>query len=486
MHYPSMKNISNNHNRYIWTIMCIIAIVCYHGSMASAQTLTPEQCRQLAIDNNRQIQQALLVKEQMGYDTKAYKSHFYPRIDAFAADIYSTGKGEFTMQGGNLPIFELNTSLGQYVPKAIAGADGQPIYSEYAYFPDQTFELKIKNIFTAGLTLTQPIYMGGKISTAYSMSQIGEQMAALNHSLTVDEVIVQTDEAYALVVKAKEMIDVAQKYKALLDELNKNVESAVRHGMKTRNDQMKVQVKINEADLNIVKAENGFRLAKMNLCHIIGLPITQNIDVDCNEINDSPTLTAITSDAYGIETRYEHELLNKKVELADKEVKLTKSDFMPNVVLMGGVDYTNGVELAGQKLADGIQGMVGIGVKIPLVNFGESSNKIRSAKAKANIARIEQDDLNEKMYLELQQAINNTNEAQKEMVLTKSALAQADENVRLTRQQYEVGYEPLSELLEAQALWQKAYAEHVEAKCQYRISQLKLQKASGQIEVPAN
>ena len=212
----------------------------------------------------------------------------------------------------------------------------------------------------------------------------------------------------------------------------------------------------------------------------------QNIDVDCNEINDSPTLTAITSDAYGIETRYEHELLNKKVELADKEVKLTKSDFMPNVVLMGGVDYTNGVELAGQKLADGIQGMVGIGVKIPLVNFGESSNKIRSAKAKANIARIEQDDLNEKMYLELQQAINNTNEAQKEMVLTKSALAQADENVRLTRQQYEVGYEPLSELLEAQALWQKAYAEHVEAKCQYRISQLKLQKASGQIEVPAN
>lgn len=468
-----MKNI-------LYILELVIAGL-FVSSISNAQTLTPEQCRKLALENNRQIKQAQLTKEKQSFDTKTYKSNFYPRINAFAADLYSTAKGSFTMNGGNLPIFELNSAVGQYVPKAITGADGRPIYTEYAYFPDQELELKVKNILMAGVTLTQPIFMGGKITTAYRMSQIGEQMASLNKSLTEDQVIVETDEAYALVIKAKEMINVANKYKDLLTELNKNVESAVRHGMKTRNDQMKVQVKINEADLNILKAENGFKLAKMNLCHVIGLPITQDIDVICAKGTDSPTLMSQSSDYYSIDNRYEYEILNKKVELADNEVKLTKSDYLPNVVVMGGVSYTNGLELAGEKLMNGVQGSVGIGVKIPIVTFGENTNKLRSAKAKAQIARLEKDDLNEKMHLELQQAINNMNEAKQELLLTENALKQNDENVRLARQQYDVGYEPLSDLLEAQALWQQASANQVEAECQYRICQLKVLKASGQI-----
>ena len=465
----------------IFYILELVIVGLFVSSISNAQTLTPEQCRKLALENNRQIKQAQLTKEKQSFDTKTYKSNFYPRINAFAADLYSTAKGSFTMNGGNLPIFELNSAVGQYVPKAITGADGRPIYTEYAYFPDQELELKVKNILMAGVTLTQPIFMGGKITTAYRMSQIGEQMASLNKSLTEDQVIVETDEAYALVIKAKEMINVANKYKDLLTELNKNVVSAVRHGMKTRNDQMKVQVKINEADLNILKAENGFKLAKMNLCHVIGLPITQDIDVICAKGTDSPTLMSQSSDYYSIDNRYEYEILNKKVELADNEVKLTKSDYLPNVVVMGGVSYTNGLELAGEKLMNGVQGSVGIGVKIPIVTFGENTNKLRSAKAKAQIARLEQDDLNEKMHLELQQAINNMNEAKQELLLTETALKQNDENVRLARQQYDVGYEPLSDLLEAQALWQQASADQVEAECQYRICQLKVLKASGQI-----
>lgn len=468
-----MKNI-------LYILELVIAGL-FVSSISNAQTLTPEQCRKLALENNRQIKQAQLTKEKQSFDTKTYKSNFYPRINAFAADLYSTAKGSFTMNGGNLPIFELNSAVGQYVPKAITGADGRPIYTEYAYFPDQELELKVKNVLMAGVTLTQPIFMGGKITTAYRMSQIGEQMASLNKSLTEDQVIVETDEAYALVIKAKEMINVANKYKDLLTELNKNVESAVRHGMKTRNDQMKVQVKINEADLNILKAENGLKLAKMNLCHVIGLPITQDIDVICAKGTNSPTLMSQSSDYYSIDNRYEYEILNKKVELADNEVKLTKSDYLPNVVVMGGVSYTNGLELAGEKLMNGVQGSVGIGVKIPIVTFGENTNKLRSAKAKAQIARLEQDDLNEKMHLELQQAINNMNEAKQELLLTENALKQNDENVRLARQQYDVGYEPLSDLLEAQALWQQASANRVEAECQYRICQLKVLKASGQI-----
>ena len=84
----------------------------------------------------------------------------------------------------------------------------------------------------------------------------------MNETLTATEVILKTDQAYALVVKAKEMKTVADTYHAVLAELQKNVESAYKHGLKPQNDVLKVQVKLNESELGIRKAENALRLAK--------------------------------------------------------------------------------------------------------------------------------------------------------------------------------------------------------------------------------
>lgn len=68
--------------------------------------------------------------------------------------------------------------------------------------------------------------MGGKIRAAYRMSVLGKEMAEMNEALTATEVILKTDKAYALVVKAQEMKKVADKYNAVLRELLSNVESA--------------------------------------------------------------------------------------------------------------------------------------------------------------------------------------------------------------------------------------------------------------------
>lgn len=128
-----------------------------------------------------------------------------------------------------------------------------------------------------GIQVEQPLYMGGKIRAAYKMSLLGKEMAQLSETLTASEVIVKTDQAYAQVIKAKEMKKVADKYNAVLVELKKNVESAYKHGLKPQNDVLKVQVKLNESELNIRKAGNALRLATMNLCHYIGKPLTSDI-----------------------------------------------------------------------------------------------------------------------------------------------------------------------------------------------------------------
>lgn len=156
---------------------------------------------------------------------------------------------------------------------------GELVSSGFAYFPRLNLDYKVGTVYSGGIQMEQPLYMGGKIRAAYKMSLLGKEMAHLNEALTTSEVLLNTDKAYVQLVKAKEMKKVAEKYHALLTELSRNVKSAHQHGMKPQNDVLKVQVKLNDSELSLRKADNALRLASMNLCHYIGRPLTTQIDI---------------------------------------------------------------------------------------------------------------------------------------------------------------------------------------------------------------
>jgi outer membrane protein TolC len=441
----------------------------------TAQTLTLDECVNKALEYNKSLSSAKLKLDQTRFDMKSYKANFYPQFNLMALDFYTTAKGDFTIEGGHLPIYNYVEEAGTFVPNVTKNADGSYTLNQYADFPSQTMKWKLKNMFVGSISVMEPLYAGGKISTAYEMSKLGVNMATENIRLTESEVIVKTHEAYYQAVKAKELGEVARSYKTLLDELKKNVEGAFRHGMSTRNDIMKVQVKQNEAELSIQKADNGYQLAKMNLCHIIGLPLNSEVEVGQTD----PFANVSIPMDMGV--RPEHAILDNKTELARQQVKLTKSDYLPNVAVGATYSYANGGELAGKKLINNGSASVGVVVKMPLDLFGGGTNKVRSAKAAYQIAQMEQQDFDEQMQLEWAQCKNLFDEAQTEVRLCQTALEQAAENMRLSKQQYEVGFEPLSDYLETQASWQQCSANLVNARCQMQLAQVRLLKAAGNL-----
>lgn len=445
------------------------------------QVLTLEECLHKALEYNKSLSTAKLKLEQTTFDMKSYQANYYPKINLLATDFYSTANGDITIAGGHLPIYNYVESAGQFMPNVTMNADGSYTLNQYADFPTQTMKWKLKNFVIAGVSVVEPIYAGGKITTAYQISKLGVKMATENIRLTESEVVVKTHEAYYLAVKAKELGDVARSYKTLLEELKKNVEGAFRHGMSTRNDIMKVQVKLNEAELSIQKADNGYRLALMNLCHMVGMPLDSKIDV-LTTTSDKQDLTAhVQQGNVDIASRPEYSILENKTELARWQVKLAKSDYLPQVMVGATYTYAHGGELAGKKLLDDGAASVGIAVKMPLDLFGSTSGKVRSAKAAYQIAQLEQQDLNEQMRLELAQCQNIYDESQTELQLCEVSLQQAAENMRLSKQQYEVGFETLSDYLETQALWQQCHANLVNARCQVQLAHTKLLKASGKL-----
>ena len=443
----------------------ITLVLC--ALITNAQTpLTLDQCRQLALDNNKRMAVASKQIQAAHYTMQSYKGNFFPNITASGTGLYNSANGTFSLPGGNLPTF-------------LPDAKGHPFLNGgFAYFPGIDLNYKVRTVWMGSVQVEQPIFMGGKIQAAYKMAILGKQMAQLNENLTATEVILEVEQAYALMVKAQEMNKVAESYRAVLQELMKNVESAYKHGLKSKNDVLKVQVKLNESELAIRKAENALRLANMNLCHLIGKPLIETLQIS----DDFPVIEqSLETQINDITARPEYHLLDRQVAIAKQQVKLSRSELLPQVGIRASYDYVHGLKVNEQRLFDNGGFSVMLNVTVPLFHFGERINKVRASKAQLEQMCIEQADLNEKMYLELTQAANNLDEAKLQAALADRSLEQADENRRISKGEYEAGLEPLSDHLEAQALWQQAYETKVDAHFQLYLSYVKYLKAAGQL-----
>jgi len=447
------------------TITFITFLFCVHA-MNAQEVLSLDRCRELALDNNKRMVAAHKQTQAAHYTMNSYKGNFFPNFIASGTGLYSSANGTFNIPGGNLPTF-------------LPDANGQPIPNGgFAYFPGIDLIYKVRTVWMGGIQVEQPIFMGGKILAAYKMARLGKQMAQLNENLTASEVILETDQAYALMVKAQEMNKVAESYNAVLQELMKNVQSAYKHGLKSKNDVLKVQVKLNESELSIRKAKNALRLANMNLCHLIGKPLTETLTIS----DDFPVIEQnLEMQINDISARPEYSLLNKQVDIAKQQIKLSRSELLPHVGIRGSYDYVHGLKINEQHLFDNGAFSVMLNVSVPLFHFGERINKVRAAQVQLEQVRMEQADLNEKMYLELTQAANNLDEAKLQAALADRSLEQADENRRISKGEYDAGLEPLSDHLEAQALWQQAYETKVDAHFQLYLNYVKYLKAAGRL-----
>ncbi|MFR9514560.1 MAG: TolC family protein, partial [Rikenellaceae bacterium] len=225
-----------------------------------------------------------------------------------------------------------------------------------------------------------------------------------------------------------------------------------------------------------LKAKNGLILARMNLCYIIGLPIStlELTAIDNFNIQQSidPTLD--------VSSRPEFELIAKSVEAKELEVKLVKSDYLPNISTIASYNYTNGLQLNGSSVLGSTPTFTGgIMINIPIFHWGEGRRKVSAARREVEIAENTQAELIQKMTLELMQSINAYNEAQAEVDLMERTVEQAAENMRQSGKHYTAGMETISNYLEAQAIWQKATSDLIEAKSNQRIAYVRYCRSRG-------
>ena len=455
---------------------------------SSAQIeLTIEKSRELALQYSRHIAISSKEKEKAVFTRKSYRANFFPKLSASGMYMYRTGNLSYALPGGYLPTYVPSLTEQKLVPNLlvdpagnpIIGPDGNLVFKSYAFMPDVTMDITMEGIGIAGLTLEQPIYMGGKIRAASDMAKTGEALADENIRLNRAKVLSEADAAYWQYVRVKEKLDVAVKYSSLLEQLVRQLTDAYSTGMISRNDLLKAEVKKNEADLMVQKAKNGLELTRMNLCRVTGLPYQTDIVVN-DSLPEMPSAEVLTAQD-NIDKRPEFKMLEKNIELKEKEIRLVRSDYLPQIGVGASYSYIEGPQLNDVRTSDDAFSAMAT-VKIPIFGWGEGRNKVKSAKADYEISKLKMEDARELMELELARARFNMKDAQSRVEMTHLSLKQAEENLRVSKNMYELGEETLTNYLEAQVQWQKAKSELIEAKAELKLSETKYLKATGRLE----
>ena len=467
----------------------VLIALCALSLVASAQVVTLDSCRHMALRNNKEIQQASLAIDKADYQRKEAAAAYLPQFDLTAGYIYNSRRVSLIKEDQMLPTKSFNLQTGTYDYNLVidprTGAplqvDGQYVPSTVALLPKSGLTYNIHNLMGGALTVTQPIYMGGKITAMNQITDLAEQLAREMRDSKVEDVIYNVDAAYWQVVSLCAKQKLASSYVNLVQQLDNDVKAMVDEGVATRANQLAVGVKLNEANVDLTKVNNGVTLSRMLLAQLCGLPVNTMMTL-ADEGRDELDMTLVPS-SYNLDEVYSKRHDVRSLELAtkiyDQKVKVARSEMMPKFAAVAALHATNPNSYDGFENRFGGAFSIGAMLKMPLWHWGGLSNKVKAAQVEANVKRLELDDAKEKIALQISQAAFRYQEAYKTYDATKANLAQADENLRIANLAFKEGMGTIDEVLAAQTAWLKANSEKIDAEIDVQLTHEYLNKVMG-------
>lgn len=462
--------------------------------------LTLDSCRSMALANNKRLLIGEKEIEKAGYDNKAAKTNYLPKLKATAAYFRNSRETHLLNNSTRHKLNNLGSSIAQplasvaqivekYHPELTDALNefGNNVIDEFSGVGkkiNEGFETDTRNMFAGALTITQPLYMGGKIRAYNEITDYAKQIAEEKHRGGAQEVVLEVDEAYWRVVSLANKKKLAESYVNLLKHLDDDMQKMIKEGVATKANGLTVSVKLNEAEMTLTKVDNGLTLSRMLLCQLCGMPIESNFTL---EDEQKEQLAPVNNNAaFDMNQAYVNRPELRSLELAtkiyDKKIQIARSEFLPQVVLTGNYMLTNPSVYNGFEKK--FKGMFNVGVMVsaPLFEWGENKYKIRAAKSEAAIAKYELEEAKEKIELQVNQQSFRVKEAEKTLARARKNCESADENMKTANAGFKEGVIPTSDLLAAQTAWMSAHSEVIDAEINARLTQVYLKKSLGTLE----
>lgn len=414
--------------------ICFSALAFVHTTLQAQQSYSLEQCRQMALTQNAQM-----------------------RISANKTMIAKQEKREAATN------FLPSISLAGGAMKADDGLLQIPMGG-------QTMKLLDEGLY-GGAMASLPIFAGGQIYNGHKLATLGLEVSELQLRQTTNEVKLTVEQYYWNIVVLNEKLQTLQQVEIMLDKIRSDVKVAVDAGVKNRNDLLQVELRHNEIKSAVINVENNIKVCKMLLAQYIGVD-WENFDVQATVTADllSPEYLYVNHEER-LDATVEYQLLSKAVEASKLEMRLNKGQFLPTVALGGGYLYN---DFMGPS-QNSVVGMVNVSIPISW----KAPHSVKKYKYRYQNAVTEFDDGSEQLIIRMQKAQIDLSNAYQLALIARNSIEQSEENLRLNEQYYKAGTSSMSDLLEAQQLFQQSRDKYAEAYSKYEISKTEYLQATG-------
>lgn len=405
---------------------------------ASAQTYTLEQCRTMALENNNKMKNCRLDTDIAGQTRREAFTNFFPNISAAGMAFDASHD-----------MLRLSVPLELPIP----GLSLPPLSMGM-----------MKHGLMGGVTAIQPLFAGRQVAAGNRLARIGEEAAGLKLRVSEREVYETVEKYFWQIVALRGKLETLDVVDRQLEQIRRDVEMAVKAGISTRNDLLRVELKQQETESSRLKVENGIGVTRLLLAQYVGMPLAEPFDIEAEVFGmpDAPE-SWYTDAAAAAELRPEARLLDKNVEASKQQIRMTRGKNMPTVGVGAGYLYH---DLSGQ---DNDFGMVFASVSVPITGWWGGSHAVRREQLKRRQAENDRRQAVEMMQVEITRCWNELQEAYKQILLARKTIASATENLRLNEDYFRAGTVSLTDLLDAQTLLQQGRDLLTDASADYQV-----------------
>lgn len=382
------------------------------------QALTLADCKSMALRNNRELRNRQLEQQASRQTRREAFTRYFPDVQAVGGYMNANKK--------LIPV---------EVPNPLTG--GMLDFS------------MVKSGKTAALTAVQPLFAGGQIVNGNRLAGIGETVSRLQHRQSEEAVERNTEQYFWQVVQLEENLRTVAAMEELVAQVRKDVELAVKAGIATRNDLLRVELQEYELAAARLKIENGIRVSKLLLGQYIG-QTDGNVSLSYTDFHSpaSPLAYRVNAEE-AVHRRPETALLDCNVEANRLQKKIEVGKRLPAVGVGAGYFYHDFLD------KDYNAAMVYASVSVPLTGWWGGSHAIKRQALKQQQAENDRQNGIELMIIEIEQTWNELQEAYQQIQLARQAVASAKENMRMNSECFRAGTATLTDVLDAQSLLQQ-------------------------------
>lgn len=412
--------------------MCILPV-------KGQSVYTLDECIAAALQNNARVKNADNELRMAEHDRKEAFTKYFPTVSA-------AGSGFIA----NEPLVQMQMS------------------------PEAGMSM-LKDGMIGGVSATMPLFTGGQIVNGNKLSKVGVEVKKLQKKQTDNEVRMTVEKYFWQIVMLKEKLKTISTVESQLERIQSDVQASVDAGITTRNDFLQVQLKRNEVLSGKIQLQNALSLSLSLLGQYIGAS-SDSVDVAfkvSDELPESPE-GLLCNHLEALERTNEYGLLKQNLKAAQLQYKMAIGKNLPTIALGGGYVYDNFIMGQDQSFWVGFAT-----VSVPISGWWGGTHSIKKHKLSINNAENTLLDNKDMLVIRMQNSWNSVNDAYRQAEVAHLSIEQATENLRLNLDYYSAGTTTMSELLDAQTLYQQSRDKYVEAYTNYELKKREYLQVTG-------